>query len=250
MSTPKSHPRFKSLKTRDTIVDGVNKGITSIHGLIAHGRGEAFDYLLGEKTNEFAIESINSASAMLLLAKHPVISVNGNTAILVPSELVKLSEHIPAKLEVNIFHISKEREKKIRRHLIKAGAREVLLPERDKRFMVPFIEHNRRYVNRDGIFSADVVFVPLEDGDRASALIKSGKRVITIDMNPLSRTAQCSDITIVDNIIRAVPLLIERIMDYKKTKDKGQLKKIVDRYDNKRILAEALWHIRQYSLIL
>jgi len=52
---PKSHPRYESLRTRDLIAGGVEKGIASIHGLIAHGRGEAFDYLIGEKTNDFAI---------------------------------------------------------------------------------------------------------------------------------------------------------------------------------------------------
>ena len=55
MKLPKSHPRYKSLKNRDLIVSGIRKGVTSIHGLIAHGRGEAFDYLIGEKTNKFAV---------------------------------------------------------------------------------------------------------------------------------------------------------------------------------------------------
>ena len=102
---PKSHPRYESLRTRDMIVYGVKKGITSIHGLIAHGRGEAFDYLIGEKTNEFARKSIQSAAAALLSAKHPVVSINGNAAALVPKELVKLSSLLNAPLEVNIFHL-------------------------------------------------------------------------------------------------------------------------------------------------
>jgi len=46
---PRSHPRYKSLMTRELIVEGVKKGITSTQGLIAQGRGEAFDYLIGEK---------------------------------------------------------------------------------------------------------------------------------------------------------------------------------------------------------
>ena len=74
---PKTHPRYLSLSLRDTIVAGVEQGITSIHGLIAHGRGEAFDYLIGEVTQPFAIEAIHAAAAMLRLAEHPVISVNG-----------------------------------------------------------------------------------------------------------------------------------------------------------------------------
>ncbi len=59
---PKSHPRYKSLMTRDRIVKGVEKGITSLHGLIAQGRGEAFDYLIGEKTNDFAKKAIEAAA--------------------------------------------------------------------------------------------------------------------------------------------------------------------------------------------
>ena len=63
---PASHPRYASLRTRDAIVAGVEKGVTSIHGLIAHGRGEAFDYLLGERTRDFAREAFDAAAAMLI----------------------------------------------------------------------------------------------------------------------------------------------------------------------------------------
>ena len=68
---PKTHPRYLSLTLRDTIVAGVEQGITSIHGLIAHGRGEAFDYLIGEATQPFAIEAIHAAAAMLLWQNIP-----------------------------------------------------------------------------------------------------------------------------------------------------------------------------------
>ena len=70
---PKTHPRYLSLTLRDKIVAGVEQGITSIHGLIAHGRGEAFDYLVGEATQSFAMEAIHAAAVMLLSAGHPVI---------------------------------------------------------------------------------------------------------------------------------------------------------------------------------
>jgi 4-phosphopantoate--beta-alanine ligase len=53
-----------------------------------------------------------------------------------------------------------------------------------------------------------VVVVPLEDGDRTLALKKAGKKVITFDLNPLSRTAQTADITIVDNVVRGIRELI------------------------------------------
>ena len=56
-----------------------------------------------------------------------------------------------------------------------------------------------------GIFSADVVLVPLEDGDRCQALVNMGKTVIAIDLNPLSRTARSATITIVDELTRALP---------------------------------------------
>lgn len=65
---PKSHPRYVSLVLRDRIVAGVEAGITSPHGLIAHGRGEAYDYLVGERTRPFARRAVRAAAAMLLRA--------------------------------------------------------------------------------------------------------------------------------------------------------------------------------------
>ena len=239
MAIPKTHPRYKSLMTREKIAKGVKKGITSIHGLIAHGRGEAFDYLLGEKTTKAAKKSIDSAAALLLLAKHPVISVNGNAAALAAKELVQLSKSINAKLEVNVFHPSTKRELKIKKELIMNGAKEVLLPQKDA--PIKYLDSNRKYVNENGILKADVVFVPLEDGDRTEALVKNGKRVIVVDLNPMSRSAQKASITIVDNIVRAVPLLtktIEKLKNYNLSRK--QLEVIVKHHDNKKRLKESL----------
>lgn len=241
MKIPKSHPRYLSLTTRNKIVEGVKKNITSIHGLIAHGRGEAFDYLLGEKTNMFAEESISAAAAQLLLSNYPVISVNGNFAALCPKEIVKLSKTIPAKIEVNIFHASKQREKNIKNYLIKNRAKEVLLPNIS---YLKNIDHNRKFVNKEGIAKADVVFVPLEDGDRCEALRKAGKKVITVDLNPLTRTAKSADITIVDNVIRAMLLLIKKTNQYKKI-NKNKLKNIIKKYKNISILNESLRIIKK-----
>jgi len=242
MKIPKSHPRYNSLRTRDLIVKGVEKGITSIHGLIAHGRGESFDYLIGEKTNDFAKISIDSAAALLLLAKYPVISVNGNAAALVPKELAELSKILGCPLEVNIFHTSKLREIKIKKYLKKFGAKNVLLPQ--KYTKIKFLESNRKYTNSNGILKADVVFVPLEDGDRAEALIKNGKKIITIDLNPLSRTAQMATISIIDNITRGIPLLIKTIKQYRKN-NRDKLKKIIKKYNNKNNLKKSLNYIFQ-----
>src|SRR5512136_801665 len=101
---PKSHPRYKSLMTRERAAKGVKMGLTSIQGLIAHGRGEAFDYLLGENTTPSASEAAKAAAVMLLLAEKPALSVNGNVAALVPEEMVMLANELNAPLEINLFH--------------------------------------------------------------------------------------------------------------------------------------------------
>ena len=99
---PRDHPRHASLKIRELLVEGCEKGITTLQGLIAHGRGEAFDYLLGERTTSVAKEATRAAGAALLLAKDPVISVNGNVAALCPVH----SSHLDAS--VNEFRIKEE----------------------------------------------------------------------------------------------------------------------------------------------
>lgn len=238
---PKSHPRYASLKIRERIVRGMREGIASPDGLIAHGRGEAFDYLIGEKTHKFAKRAAEAAAAHLLLARHPVISVNGNAAALCPKELAALSSLLQCPLEVNIFHASKRREKAIAAHLKDHGAEMVLLPQ--KNAVLRYLQSNRKYVNREGIFSADTVFVPLEDGDRAQALVRNGKKVVTIDLNPLSRTSKAADVTIVDSITRALPLLITGIKMLGKGGKEGgrrrELCRIMEGYDNKKTLAQA-----------
>jgi len=37
-SIPPDHPRYESLSTREKLVEGVERGITGINGLLAHGR--------------------------------------------------------------------------------------------------------------------------------------------------------------------------------------------------------------------
>lgn len=246
MKVPKTHPRFNSLQTRALLEKGVTKGITSLNGLIAHGRGEAFDYLLGEKTHSFSEQAIEAAVAMLLLAKHPIISVNGNTAMLVPKEFVQLAKILDAPLEINLFHPSENRFKKIKKNLEKSGATKVLLP--DKKYKIAYLDSPRRYVNSEGIYNADVVFVPLEDGDRTEALIKNGKKVITVDLNPLSRTSRKATITIVDNIIRALPLLVIQAKQYRSV-EKEELQSIIRKYNNKKMLEESVIIIKNSNNI-
>src|SRR5690606_30415799 len=100
---------------------------------------------------------------------------------------------------------------KIERILREEGANEVLGTNDEDHLHLKGLEGPRSFVSAEGIYSADVVLVPLEDGDRAQALIANNKVVITIDLNPLSRTARSSSITIVDNLVRASPLLIQKV---------------------------------------
>jgi 4-phosphopantoate--beta-alanine ligase len=45
---PENHPRYLNLKYRHKIIEGMEKLIVAEAGLIAHGRGECFDYIFGE----------------------------------------------------------------------------------------------------------------------------------------------------------------------------------------------------------
>jgi len=208
---PKSHPRYNSLILRKKISEAHKSGVLAESGMIAHGRGEAFDYLLGETTIPPAEKAIEVAAAQLLLAKNPVISVNGNTAALSAKEVVELADKTGAKVEINLFYRTPERVDKIEEILRNSGADTVLGIIDEDHLHLKGLEGPRSIVSAEGIHSADVVLVPLEDGDRAQALIANNKIVITIDLNPISRTARTSSITIVDNLVRALPLLIKEV---------------------------------------
>ena len=211
----------------------------ALAGLIAHGRGEAFDYILGEETTPSARTAITAAAAILLLADHPVLSVNGNVAALCPEEFVELSEETGAKLEVNLFHRLPGREEAIDAVLREAGAKEILGVDGSATARIEEIFSDRRTVDPKGIYVADVVFVPLEDGDRTEGLVKMGKKVVTVDLNPMSRTAQFSDVTIVDNVVRAMPLLVSEAKRLK-NESPAALREIVDSYSNRDALSEAM----------
>jgi 4-phosphopantoate--beta-alanine ligase len=197
----KGHPRYASLTLRDKLVQGYDQGIASAQGLIAHGRGEAFDYLLGEQTSESARHATKVACAHLLTARFPVLSVNGNTATLVPDEIAELHAVIGIPIEINLFHSSPQRIRRVAEHLRAHGVEGVLTGYDFVKLQ--HIASDRAKVDRNGIFKADVVLVPLEDGDRAQALTELGKTVLTVDLNPLSRTAVTSSVTIVDEVTRA-----------------------------------------------
>jgi 4-phosphopantoate--beta-alanine ligase len=144
-----------------------------------------------------------------------------------------------AAIEVNIFYNrTEEREKAIKAELELHGAKKVLGVDSKASARIPELQSERRRVDPDGIYAADTVLVPLEDGDRTEALIKMNKKVITIDLNPLSRTSRAANITIVDNVVRAMPALVQAAR-----KLRGgtlSLKKITDNFDNSKNLQESL----------
>jgi len=225
---PKDHPRYKSLLAREKLVDASD--IVAKQGLIAHGRGEAFDYLLGEQTCLPALSAIKAAASALIEAKNPVISVNGNVVALAAREVARLSKVSGAKVEINLFHRTPERIAGLTKIMEKVGIDALGENANDK---IPGLSSERAKCCSGGIGSADVVLVPLEDGDRCEALVKMGKKVITIDLNPLSRTAQTAHITIVDELTRCLPLLSDFI------KEKKGLKS----FDNKECLRNVLNYI-------
>jgi 4-phosphopantoate--beta-alanine ligase len=243
MNIPPNHPRAKSLYIRELLITGFRNGLVAPEGLIAYGRGEAFDYLLGEHTTEVAHDAAKAASSTLLLAKYPVISINGNVAALCAKEIVELSHVTGAAIEVNLFYRTTEREIAIEKELKKNKAKIVLGMGSNASVRIPELQSERRRVDPNGIYKADTVLVPLEDGDRAEALVNMGKTVITIDLNPLSRTAKVAHLTIVDNIIRAIPEMIVAAKQLK-GKNASVMKNIVEQFDNKVNLAESLKNIQ------
>jgi len=241
-SIPESHPRRDSLRARERLVAGVEDGLTSQHGLIAHGRGEAFDYLLGERTTESADRAARAAAAHLLLADHPVISVNGNVAALAPEDVVDLAAAVDAAIEVNLFHRSPERVAAIADHLRAHGADAVLGEGADAH--LEGLDHDRAVVDADGIAAADVVVVPLEDGDRAAALDAAGKTEVVIDLNPLSRSARAADVPVVDELTRALPTVADHARDLR-NRPREDLQGIVAEFDPDATLAAAERAIRE-----
>ena len=240
---PRSHPRYASLAARERIAEGMRRGITSLQGLIAQGRGECFDYLLGERTTPMAEKATKAAAAMLLLARNPALSVNGNVAALAAESMVELAKALGAPLEINLFHRTEERARKIAGLLRSLGASQVYGENPDAE--IPGLDHARAKATRKGIWGADVVLIPLEDGDRCEALVAMGKKVIAIDLNPLSRTSRKAAITIVDNLQRAVPNLTAHLRELSGASEQ-ELQEILAGYDNQEILRQAAEDIRAH----
>lgn len=233
---PESHPRYQSLVKREQMAEAARSGVVALEGLTAHGRGEAFDYLLGEKTSASAAEAERVAAALLKTASHPVISVNGNTAALCAQAIADLQKASGAIVEINLFHRTETRIAIITRILEDAGCQVLEGPV--ERF-IP-LEHDRGLCHANGIAAADLILVPLEDGDRAEALIAMGKKVIAIDLNPLSRTAKTATLPIIDEVTRAVPAIAAAC----NTMNQEEVERLAKNPDGKRYLQDAIMTIR------
>lgn len=228
---PDSHPRRASLLARQSLVDAAAEGLLADSAMIAHGRGEAFDYLLGEVTSESAMSAIHETSARLLSAERPVISVNGNTVVLAGEDLIRVAAVVGCPIEVNLYYRTPERVSGLlgrlseQREGVAAGAapqgwsgdwrkavESVALLGEAADHRIPGLEGPRAMCCWDGIGCADVVLVPLEDGDRCEALVAAGKEVLVIDLNPLSRTSMTATVTIVDEVSRASSKLLDQVI--------------------------------------
>lgn len=216
-------------------------GMLADSALIAHGRGEAFDYLLGEQTHPFALEAIRQAVAVLKQAQRPVLCVNGNTVALAGREMLELATLLSCPIEINIFYRTDERMKALFNELNDLNQEfdsqvEILGAHPDAEILG--LKGPRAKCESRGIFSSDVVLVPLEDGDRCEALVAMGKTVIVIDLNPLSRSAQKASITIVNELHRTIQVMNELISN-------GQTIHPNPQYANKETIDAALHAIRQ-----
>jgi 4-phosphopantoate--beta-alanine ligase len=143
---------------------------------------------------------------------------------------------------VNLFNRTEERMQAIADHLREHGATDVKGLTADAR--IPGLSHERAKVDRDGIYDADVVLVPLEDGDRAAALGEMGKTEIVVDLNPLSRSPQVAAVPVVDNIVRALPNIARYARELRDA-SREDLQRIVDEFDREAALCDAERAIRE-----
>ncbi|HOT95484.1 MAG TPA: hypothetical protein PK089_09910, partial [Methanoregulaceae archaeon] len=63
---PPDHPRYRQLVVRERLARCAREGIVALEGLTAHGRAEAFDYLIGEKSTATAREAARVAAAAVV----------------------------------------------------------------------------------------------------------------------------------------------------------------------------------------
>ena len=254
---PDSHPRKASLLARAKLTEAASQGLLAESALIAHGRGEAFDYLLGERTSDSASQAIRETAARLLKAERSVISLNGNTTVLAGEQAIRAAAIIGCPVEVNIYYRTPERMEilistleNLRLNVANqnpplgwddsqwpdiVNSVDILGGDADGR--IEGLEGPRSICSSRGIEVADAVLVPLEDGDRCEALVALGKQVLVIDLNPLSRTARMAHVTIVDEVSRAMTELCSALVEEPE----------ISQWDNGKALRDALGIMAQAS---
>ena len=95
---------------RHRLERAAKRGMLADSAMIAHGRGEAFDYMLGEQTTPNAMEATKHAWLHLNTAKRPVLCVNGNVTALACDEMLQqLAQILKCPVEINIFYRTPER---------------------------------------------------------------------------------------------------------------------------------------------
>lgn len=226
-----SHPRYASLLMRHRLEAAAKRGMLADSAMIAHGRGEAFDYLLGERTTQSARLAAAEAMHRLWHAQRPVLSLNGNVAALAADDMLRLASRLGCPVEVNIFYRTPERMNAILSYIEerkKVLGLDVVVLGDAPNAAIPGLKGPRAACHREGILDSDVILVPLEDGDRCKALVAMGKTVIVIDLNPLSRSAQQASITVVDELSRALATMLAW--------DEGEMP---EAYDHQTVLKDA-----------
>ncbi len=226
-----SHPRYASLLMRHRLEAAAKRGMLADSAMIAHGRGEAFDYLLGERTTPSARLAGAEAMHRLWHAQRPVLSLNGNVAALAADDMLRLASRLGCPVEVNIFYRTPERMNAILSYIEerkKVLGLDVVVLGDAPNAAIPGLKGPRAACHQEGILDSDVILVPLEDGDRCKALVAMGKTVIVIDLNPLSRSAQQASITVVDELSRALATMLAW--------DEGEMP---EAYDHQTVLKDA-----------
>ncbi len=254
---PDSHPRKRSLLSRQKIVEGSLRGLLADSAMIAHGRGEAFDYLLGERTTDSARLAIREAASRLRSAEKPVISVNGNTVLLAGRGALRLAAFLGCPIEVNLYYRTPERVSGLLSLLEeqrvsvleeaeptgfegdwRASVRSVPLLGGSPDFKIEGLEGPRSHCTEEGIGSADSILVPLEDGDRCEALVNLDKEVIVIDLNPLSRSSRMATVTIVDEVSRAFDGMLANLL--------SESNSVPSEWDNASSIIDSLNEIKEF----
>ena len=129
---------------------------------------------------------------------------------------MKIAEYLQCPIEVNIFYRTEQRINALFGYLNsikKEHSISINILGKNPDTTIPGLKGPRAKCCTEGIYSSDVILVPLEDGDRCEALVAMGKTVIVVDLNPLSRSAKMASITIVDEISRVAKNMLRLIQN-------------------------------------